>query len=96
MTAALQFDLVRFEREDPRLQRVLDFAQGVRNRLHPSSPRVALLLEAAVRACEHAPGSLEELARVAIAAVPSVDPVHRDGFAARADNIKALFRKAAR
>jgi hypothetical protein len=96
VTAALQFEFVRFEHEDRRLPRVLEFAQGVRNRLHPSSPRVPLLLAAAVRACEHAPGSLEELARLAIAAVPSVDPAHRDGFAARAEDIKALFRKGAR
>lgn len=96
MTAALQFELVRHEDEDPRLQRVLDFAQSVRNRLHPTSPRVQMLLGATVRACEHAPGSLEELARLAIAAAPHVDPAHRDGLSARAESIKALFRKAER
>lgn len=96
MTAALQFELVRHEDEDPRLPRVLDFAQDVRNRLHPTSTRVQLLLSAAVRACEHKPGALEELARLAITAAAYVDPVHREGFAARAENIKALFRKGER
>lgn len=96
MTAALQFDLVRHEDEDRRLPRVLDFAQDVRNRLHPTSARVQILLSAAVRACEHKPGALEELARLAIAAAPHVDPSHRDGLSARAESIKALFRKGER
>jgi hypothetical protein len=64
--------------------------------LHTLDARRARLLDALVACHEHKPRSLEDLARLALAAVPSVDAAYREGLTRQGESIKALFRKAER